>query len=686
MKLKLIYKFILVMVLIGVLPLTVVGIKMISINRIALQESTRHNHLTTARFLAKSIDDFILALREKLLFLISSQSIQMLDFKGKQAIIQSLLSSTEYFITVSMINFEGEEFIKTYHPDYSEEVQIKNLSGSPLFQQAKKGPAISKVYKEKLEPRMDIIYPMGREYIFITVTLKKLWKDIKSVNIGKEAISFLVDSNGKILAHPRMEMEGKKSNIPPVEAVLTRAGLGSIEYEVNGNKMVGAYAPVENMGWGIVTQQPYNFAYASAIKMKKNAYRWISISIVLSVIISYFLARGLSHPIMKLIKGAKAVAEGDFNHEVRIRTRDELQVLSGTFNNMVKSLKRYNEMQIDKIISEQTKTKAIIFSIADGIVLTDFEGKIMLINNRAKVLLEMDEEPREGADIFSYIKKNEKIISIFKSIKETEIDLSSKGKRKIIKAITDEVKTAAGKKLGKMKIIRDITLEKEIEEMKVRFMHSITHDLKNPLAAIIGMSDLLKRLRGPNIKETEKKYYKILRDEADRLMGMIDDILNLAKLEAGKMELNKEEFDFSEMMEKTLEIFSFQAQQAIIEIKTDLPSQRIKIKADSKLIKRVFINLLGNALKYTPKHGTITMAAQIKAGVVEAAVIDTGEGMPHEMCEIIFDRFQQIKGQSRGGTGIGLNVSKEIVEAHGGNIWAESEIGKGSKFKFTIPV
>ncbi len=688
MKIKLIYKFIIIMVFISVVPLAVVGIRMVDMNKFALESSIRHNHITTARFLAQGIDDFIEALREKLLFLISSQAIQTLDFKGKQALIQALISSSDYFITVSIVNSRGEEFVKTYHPDYLKETEIKNIFDTELFQNARSGPAISEIYRKNSNPRMDIIYPFGKEYIFITTTLKKLRDDIKNVRIGKESVAFLVDGNGKILAHPLTKMEEKHYNIPPVEAVLTRASLGSMEYEYKGNKMVGAYAPVESMGWGIVTEQPYRFAYESALKMKKDAYRWIIIAVIFAVSIAYLLAGGLSRPILKLVEASKLVAAGNFNNTVKIKTRDELQTLSHTFNDMVKSLKKYDEMQVDKIIEERTKTESIVFSIEDGIILTDYEGKIMLVNNRARELLDMEEQPEEGGDIFNYI-KSEELIKAFKGVKETEIDLSTDKSKKIIKAITEGVTTIKGKKLGEMRIIRDITLEKEIEEIKERFLQSITHDLKNPLAAIIGLSDLLKRLRGDNIIDVEKKYFKVLKIEAERLMGMISDILNLAKLEAGKMDIVRKDFNFSMMIEGIKDAFSAEAQNSGIELITDLPEEPIVITADEKLLKRVVINLLGNSLKYTPKGGSIKIESRKQRAegknFARVAVIDTGEGMPSEMCEKIFDRFQQIKGQSKGGTGIGLNVSKEIIEAHEGKIWAESEIGKGSKFKFEIP-
>ncbi|MBN2407038.1 MAG: HAMP domain-containing protein [Elusimicrobia bacterium] len=685
MKIKLLYKFIIVLVGISVIPLIVVGIKMISINREALRENILNNHITNARYLAEDIDNFIGALREKLLFLISSQSIQALDFRGKQTIIQSLLSSTEYFVAVSMVNSSGEEFVKAYNAEYADESEIRNLSGTGLFEKARSQPAISEVYGKNGEARLDVIYPVSaKEYIFITVTLKKLWDKIRNADIGEMGAVFLVDGRGKILAHPDKDMEGKTPGIPTIEAVLTRASMGSMEYVYGGRKMVGSYAPVESMGWGIVTEQPYEHAYVSVIRMKKDAYRWIAILMVIALMAAYALARGLSGPILKLIRGASAVAGGDFEHSVNINTKDELQMLSATFNDMVASLRKYNEMQIDKIIAERTKTEAIVYSIEDGIVMTDYEGRIMLVNSRAKELLEMKTEPRESEHISGYI-SNERLREMFSGDKEAEVDLTKGEQKKIIKLYPEQVNTKSGKNLGRMTVIRDITLEKEIEEVKESFLHSITHDLKNPLSAIMGLTDLLKKGRKDVITETEEKYFKVIKDEALRLMGMLNDILNLARLESGNLVLDKKEFDISSMIDEVRDTFWASANADGIDLVTPGSGVPVKITADEGLIKRVIINLVGNALKHTHRGGRITMAAREHEGELEAEVTDTGVGIPEGMTKKIFDKFQQVGGQSKGGTGIGLNIAKEVVEAHGGRIWVISELGKGSSFRFRIP-
>ncbi|MFH1416632.1 MAG: ATP-binding protein [Elusimicrobiota bacterium] len=685
MKIKLLYKFIIVLVLISVVPLSIVGFKMVNINKVTLEEAILYKHTNTAEFLAGGIDSFVMALREKLLFLISAQSIQTLDNRTKETLIKSLLSSSDYFISVSVLNAEGQEILKAYNQDYVEEAKIRDLAGSELFKKAAGGAAVGDVYENFSEPRIDVIYPVHNEYVYVSCTLAKLWKDIRDTSIGKKADVFLVDSSGKILCHTDPAMEGEISAIPPVRAVLERASLGSMEYGGEENRMVGAYAPVESMGWGMVTQQPYGFAYESAIEMRNNANRWIIIAIVLAVIVSYILAMGLTGPIFKLIKGASKVADGDFDSTVIVNTGDELEMLSDTFNSMVISLKNYDEMQIDRIIAEKTKTESIVFSIEDGIVLTDFNGKIMLVNDRARELLDIEKNPAEDDDIFDYIKGKE-LVEVFKDVREAEIELFSGEKRKVIKAITKDVMTTKGKNIGKMRIIRDITLEKEIEEVRDTFINSITHDLRNPISSMIGTLDIITNgMLGP-VNEKQLEFLNNVKRSSKRLERLANDILDAAKVDAGRLELELEETDFREVVEEVVMFMQWEATERNQDLKSEFSGEFGRIFIDRDMLYRILINLVGNAMKFVPRGGSVTIKAVGKEEFIEVAIIDTGSGIPPEYIDRIFDKYQQVEGEmKRRGTGLGLFICKEVVRAHLGEIWAESEEDKGTSIIFRIP-
>ena len=220
--------------------------------------------------------------------------------------------------------------------------------------------------------------------------------------------------------------------------------------------------------------------------------------------------------------------------------------------------------------------------------------------------------------------------------------------------------------------------------MKDAFIHSITHDLRNPLTSMMGFMDMLAMKRAGPLTEKQEKYLDVMKKEATRLLGMINDILDVAKLESGRMQLNIEEIDINEVIKSSVQSMAGTAMKKGIKL-VNKTEGIIKVNADAKLLQRVLINLMGNSLNYTPSGGKVIVSSEDCGDRIRVCVADTGIGMPPEYCEKIFEKFTQIKGQSKGGTGLGLTVSKEIVEAHGGKIWAESEVGKGSQFYFEIP-
>ncbi|MCK5357704.1 MAG: HAMP domain-containing histidine kinase, partial [Elusimicrobiales bacterium] len=214
--------------------------------------------------------------------------------------------------------------------------------------------------------------------------------------------------------------------------------------------------------------------------------------------------------------------------------------------------------------------------------------------------------------------------------------------------------------------------------------HSITHDLRNPMGAIKGFVEfLIKELPGP-INSAQKKMLISIDRASFRLLGMINNMLDIAKMEAGKMDIKIEKFSVEDMAERVIDLMESLGQRKRIKFLVASDGD-MEYEGDSGLIERVFINLIGNAIKFTPEDGTITLGFKDDGKNLVAYVQDTGDGIPSEYVEKIFDKFEQVKGQSAGGTGLGLTISKYVAEAHLGRIWAESEMGKGAKFIFSLP-
>jgi signal transduction histidine kinase len=255
-------------------------------------------------------------------------------------------------------------------------------------------------------------------------------------------------------------------------------------------------------------------------------------------------------------------------------------------------------------------------------------------------------------------------------------------------------------------VIRDISERRKTEErlremqeaytrelelrnqLKSEFLASMSHELRTPLHTIIGFAELLaEELEGP-LNEKQKRFMNHIHTDSVHLLNLINDILDISKIESGRMELRRESFDIAGVLEEILSSVRPQAAVKSIAIETSL-SLPATILADRLRVKQVLLNLLSNALKFTPKGGSVRIEAAQRDGLIEISVIDTGIGIAKEQHEAVFDKFYQVGSTTKGvreGTGLGLAITKALVEEHGGSIRLQSEPGKGSRFTFTIPI
>jgi len=360
-KVKLFHKFALIMILLVVVPLLIQGIKMININREALEVSVLETHTKLAQAIAGDIDDYVSGLNLDLAFVLAFEKFPKMSWQEKMKVLLSVLSRYQDFILISVLNGKGDEVIKVNSPSFAQESsRLISRSKEPAFVEAKKTgvPQLGNIYYEGDLPRINVVYPLEAEYeyVFVTATLSGLWRKIEGIRIGKTGFAFLIDSEGRTIFHPELERARnfeKVTKLPIVRQALAHLGspLGeSISGEgfrnEKGSGMVGAYAWAESLDWGVIMQQPKSEAYSSIARMKMNAVLWIALSILGSVFIAFYLAKSLSRPILELIAGAERLGEGDFSSEVKVNTRDEISTLANTFNFMVKKLKEFQEQLV----------------------------------------------------------------------------------------------------------------------------------------------------------------------------------------------------------------------------------------------------------------------------------------------------------------------------------------------------
>lgn len=691
---KLFYKFIIFIIIIIVIPLTFLGFKVLEINETNIRTSIMELHIVTARSVSKIIDGYIQTLKEKILFAINTYKISSERLLVGEGFLRALIASSEDFLYISIVDRNGKELKKAWNPLIEKVSKLVDISRDKDFRLVSQtGVArISAVYYEDDSPRINIVYPLpDRNILFIKATLERVWDELENAKLGNTGFVFLIDSNGQRIDNPQEESLDVRRNPLVRRGLVTKMSFSQGFTDEKGDNWIGAFAPVGSLGWGVVIQQSREEAYISVERMRENAIKWILISILVAVLGSFLMVRTLSKPIMRIVNAAKEVSRGNFDVNVKVTSKDEISTLAKTFNTMTESLKEYNELQVVKMMAEQTKTEAVIFSIGDGIIMTDFESRILLMNRQACKMLNIEQRDYTNKRLVDFI-KDERIIKLFKEIPKrrgeslvTEFDLSQDGGMSFLKATTNLVQTKSGMRLGKVTVLHDITLEKEIDGMKEDFLHSVTHDLRTPVSSIKGFVELLREGKAGGVSAEQTEMLEVMDRSANKLLGMVSDILDLAKIETGKMKLNIESFNFAELIKAVVGGLKVQADSEEIVLFALAPKD-INIEGDRGLLERVLNNLVSNALKFTPQGGKIDVVLRDMPESIEVSVIDTGEGIPKNYLDRVFDKFQQVEGKKRRrGTGLGLTICKYVVEVHGGRIWAESELGQGSKFNFELP-
>ena len=686
-------KFILILTFLSVLPLLFLSFQSNKILYPALSTLYRELHTKTIENIAIKIQGYFDTISQVLPLIEETVVRTDLSWENKQTMLKSILDTNDNIVAVSILDFSGKEKIKIYKEQFLSTPVLEDFSKTKFFIEFKESSLQNILTNFRYEENfyhIDIFYKHKNFFIRIILSLNSLFSQLEGYHIGKTGFITIISPKENFLIFNNAEDKHLAEKLlanPIVNIAQQSTTIGSKEFKENNIDYIASYIYIPVSNWVVILQQKRDEAFLPVTLLTNRTTKIIFILIFVSIIISFLIATGISQPILKIINAAKTVAAGNFNVNIKIKTFDELEILGETFNHMAQKLNEYAEIQLDKLIAEKTKTEAIIFSIQDGIILTDYTGNIMLINKKAKDILNINANI-ENLNIFNIL--DEKIRSVFESAinqpnKIFEIDLSQGNFVRFYQTMSLPVSTPKNEKLGIVTVLHDITLEKELDKMKDDFLHSITHDLRNPMTSIRGFIKFLSDgIAGP-LNEQQKKMLETMDRASFRLLNMINDILDISKIEAGKMQLEVEKVDIIKIAQTVIELQQPQFERKSINLVFEPQKDIIELEADGKLLERVFTNLIGNAIKFTPENGIITVSIKEQDNFVECFVQDTGEGIPKEYLEKIFEKFGQVKNKTKGGTGLGLTICKYIVELHKGKIWVESEYGHGANFVFVLP-
>ena len=714
MKLRLFPKIALILVALATIPAAVVGWQTAAVNRDHLETDVLELHTNLAQSLSKQLDLYLVGLAQKVAAAVRSARAQGLISVSQ---LQPLIDSNDEIISISYVRPDGRELIKAVQPAFPAERALADRSRDPVFERFRAenarsglaGPAYG-FYSDGGEPRLALVFPFdesdaGRGAFYIRVSLSKLWQDIAEEGAGVQSAgreTFVADDKGVVIArsdNASVRVGESVADHPIVAEALQGRTVGSKEFrDRSGRRMIGAYARVESAGWTAVIQQPERSAFSAVYEANRRAVQIVAVSLIVAGLLAFFFARDLSRPIFALIEGARRVARRDFGASVEVDTNDEMSDLAGTFNEMTRELRRYDDLQVDRVLEEKTKTESVIHSIADGILLIDPEGWVRLSNTSAAVTLQLAtavegslaDADWNGKNLFEALPAEwgrtvRELAADSVKNPVRELQLRSGPYERHYRIAARRVHTRAGKDLGILLVLQDVTLERQMDELKEGFLHSITHDLRNPMTSILGfLKFLIDGSTGP-INDTQRDIFITMQKAGTQLLGMINDILDIAKIEAGKMSIRLEPVDLKAVAQDVVALYRPLAERKHIRLELDAPERVEAVQGDLKPLERVVGNLVANAIKYTFGEGVVRLEVMEEPDRVRVAVIDNGPGIPPEDRERIFDRFHQVKGQRGGGTGLGLTICKQFVELHRGEIGVRSELGRGARFEFWIP-
>ena len=421
------------------------------------------------------------------------------------------------------------------------------------------------------------------------------------------------------------------------------------------------------------------------------------LAILLALVFSLVLSNRIVRPVQRLREAVSSIAEGSYDVEIPSETSDELGQLAVQFNQMAAHLKAYHDMNVEQLVAEKRKSEAIVRSIDDGIIAVDAHLTIMDINPVASRVLGIERDEAVGRTfqnaigagrLLDYVKKS---LSTGKppSIEEKEAFLTLRVEQGEMhyQYLVTPVHTPGGAMLGAILLLRNVTRLRELDRLKSDFVAMASHELQTPLTSI-GMSiGLLSERVATQLGDSERKLLEVAGEEVDRLRTLVRDLLDLSKIEAGKVEMNFDIVPVRLLAEKAVDTLRTQADERSVELEISVEEALPRARADANKITWVLTNLISNALRYTQASGHVCIAATKVGSKIHLSVSDDGAGIPYEYQTRIFEKFVRIdEEEGRAGSGLGLAICKEIVRAHGGSIWVDSTPGAGSTFTFTIPV
>lgn len=392
----------------------------------------------------------------------------------------------------------------------------------------------------------------------------------------------------------------------------------------------------------------------------------------------------VTNPIKQLLEAIKEISNKNYRHRVYIESRDEFGELSKAFNGMAERLEYFESSNLNRLMFEKNRAESVINSLKDASIGIDKNNIILFANYQALQLLGLKQEDIVGRSVEEVSKKNDLFNFLLNNETSAPFKIVVGNKENYFtKEVIDVDQTEAN---SRVVVLRNITSFKELDVAKTNFIATISHELKTPLAASDFSLKLLSDERIGQLSKEQKELIENLRQDNQRVLKIISELLNMSQVETGKIQLDVQPVNPYLIVDNAIETIAATAKERNITVHKNLQENLPLIPADAEKTTWVLNNFLTNAIKYSNEESEITISVIRQNDNVVFSVADHGPGIANEYLPRVFERYFLVPGAKSKGTGLGLAISKEFIEAQNGKIWVESEIGKGSVFSFSLTV
>lgn len=528
----------------------------------------------------------------------------------------------------------------------------------------------------------------------------KLQNDIRELLVDYSRASSniievrIVDDKGKILGTSNLDNQGivgQKSNDPFVKRTLSLGTTSEDKiYKDESNKNNRVWVNVSSIkNKGQVIGAIYLVADIESVYKQVDDITNIFITgtliaMIITAVLGILLSRTITKPIIEMKRQAYAMARGNYSRKVKVYGVDEIGELADSFNTLTKRVQEAQAMTE----GERRKLSSVLAYMTDGVIATDRRGKVILINTPAEKMLRVKHESANGRSIIDVLDIGDTYQ--FEDLMEVDgsltMDRSTLDKPYVLRANFSVIQRETGFNNGVIAVLHDITDQEKVDQERRDFVSNVSHELRTPLTSMHSYLEALSDGAWED-KEIAPRFLEVTQNETERMIRLVNDLLKLSRMDGGREQLEKSFVNFTDFFNHIIDRFEMMKKETIM-FKRHIPKEPVIIEIDEDKVMQVLDNIISNANKYSPDGGRISFYLKKFEDEIEVSIADEGLGVPDEDLANVFDRFFRVdKARSRemGGTGLGLAIAREVIEAHGGRIWAERNKSKGTIIKFTLP-